>query len=143
MKLTLAAKPFGHTGDALAARLMAAGVACEFHDPDYLTLMPSPQNTDADLRRLADALLAVPRRPALTQDAPVYRVPAVALSVREATLAPREALPARDCAGRILAAPALSCPPCVPVAVCGEVIDEAAIDRLAYYGIERCEVVAE
>ena len=142
MKLTLAAKPFGHTGDALAARLMAAGVACEFHDPDYLTLMPSPQNTDADLRRLADALLAVPRRPALKQDAPVYRIPAVALSIREASLASRETLPARECVGRILAAPALSCPPCVPVAVCGEVIDRDVIERLLYYGIDACDVVA-
>ena len=142
MKLTIAARPFGATGDALAEALMAHGVFCEYHDPDFLTLMPTPQNADADLERLRRALLAIPRRPALAREAPAYRAPNVALSIREATFAPREALPTRACEGRILAAPALCCPPCVPVAVCGEVIDAGVIERLLYYGIDTCEVVA-
>ena len=142
MKLTLAARPFGYTGDALAEALMDAGVFCEFHDPDYLTLMPTPQNPDADLERLQNALLSIPRRPALDTQAPAYRAPKVAMSVREATFAPREPLPTRQCEGRVLAAPALCCPPCVPVAVCGEVIDADVIERLLYYGIDACEVVS-
>lgn len=143
MKLTLAARPFGHTGDALAAALMARGVYPEFHDPDYLTLMPAPQNTDADLERLKAALLAIPRGRPLASGAPAYRAPARALSVRQAAFAPRETLPVERCEGRVLAAPALSCPPCVPVAVCGEVIDAGVIERLRYYGIEACAVVAD
>ncbi len=142
MKLTLSARPFGYTGDALAEALMAAGVFCEFHDPDHVVLMPAPQNTDADLERLKSALLSLSRRPALAQDAPAYRAPKAALSIREAAFAPRETLPARQCEGRVLAAPALSCPPCVPVAVCGEVIDADVIERLLYYGIDACDVVA-
>lgn len=143
MKLTVAARAFGYTGDALAARLMERNVYSEFHDPDYLVLMPTPMNRGGDLEKARDALLAVQRRDPLPDAAPPYRAPAAAMSIREATFAPSEALPVARCAGRVLAAPALSCPPCVPIAVCGEVIDESVIERMRYYGIERCEVVVE
>ena len=142
MKLTLAPRVFGWTGDALAERLSRSGVVCEFHDPDFITLMPSPMNTDADLRRLEDALLAVPRREPLPDAAPEYRAPEAVLSPREAAFAPRETLPLEMCEGRVLAASALSCPPCVPVAVCGERIDAVVIKRLRYYGFGKCEVVS-
>ena len=141
MKLTIMSKPFGWTGDALAARLTEAGVRCEYHDPDYLVLMPTPWNAEADLARLEAALLAVPRRAPIPCAAPPYRAPRVALSVREATFAPRETLPVERCEGRVLAAPAVSCPPCVPIALCGEVIDAGVIERLKYYGVATCDVV--
>lgn len=141
MKLTLAARAFGYTGDALAEELRTSGVVCEFHDPDYLTLMPTPQNGDDDLRRLEAALLSVEKRDPLPASAPAYRAPRAALSIREAAFAPRETLPVEACAGRVLASPALACPPCVPIAVCGERIDDGVIERLKYYGIGTLEVV--
>ncbi len=143
MKLTIAARPFGYTGDALAEILRGRGIYSEFHDPDFLTLMSAPANADPDLLRVQDTLLAVPRRPALSERAPEYRAPFAAMGIRDAAFAPRETLPARACLGRVLAAPALNCPPCVPVAVCGETIDGAVLERLEYYGIESCEVVAK
>lgn len=141
MKLTLCPRPYGYSGDALAEALMQAGVFCEFHDPDFLTLMPTPMNPEGDLCRLEDALSALPRRDALPGDAPEYRAPERALSVRDAAFAPREVLPIDRCEGRVLAASALSCPPCVPIAVCGERIDADTIERLRYYGIRSCEVI--
>ena len=141
MKLTIMARPFGYTGDALATALKAAGVVCEFHDPDFVVLMPSPSNRDADLARAGDALMALERRAPLSGAAPPFHAPARALSVRAAAFAPSQVLPAGQCEGRVMAAPALSCPPCVPVAVCGEVADAAVIERLRYYGIEACEVL--
>ena len=141
MKLTIRPKPFGWTGDALAARLAESGVWCEYHDPDYLVLMPTPWNAEEDLARLEAALLAVPRRAPIPFAAPAYRAPRAALSIREATFAPRETLPVEGCAGRVLAAPAVSCPPCVPIALCGEVIDAGVIERLQYYGVAECDVV--
>ena len=142
MKLTLAARACGMTGDALAAALRERGVVCEFHDPDYCVLMPTPWNTDGDLARLEAVLLSIPRRAALPREAPAYRAPEIALSIREAAFAPRQALPVDRCLGRVLAEPALACPPCVPIAVCGEVIDESVVERLRYYGVATCEVVA-
>ena len=106
-----------------------------------LVLMPTPWNAEEDLVRLEAALLAVPRRAPIPLAAPAYRAPRVALSTREATFAPRETLPVERCAGRVLAAPAVSCPPCVPIALCGEVIDAGVIERLKYYGVAECDVV--
>ena len=143
MKLTIAARPFGQTGDALAAALRERGVWCEFHDPDFLTLMPSPMNGDGDLLRVRDALLSIKRDKPLKSIAPDCRAPEAALSIREAALSPRETLPVEQCAGRVLAAPALVCPPCVPIAVCGERLDRDVIERLKYYGVGSCEVVIE
>ena len=143
MKLTLATRSFGYTGDALAALLMEKGVYCEFHDPDFLTLMATPWNPEGDLRRAREALLAVPRRAALPDALPAYHAPEAALSIREAALAPGELLPVERCVGRVLAAPAVSCPPCVPIVVCGERVDAEAVERMKYYGVTACEVVRE
>ena len=141
MKLTIQARAYGATGDALAAALMAKNIYPEFHDPDFLTLMPTPANAGDDLCRLEDALLAIPRRAPLPQATPPFRAPAQALSIREAAFAPREILPIERCAGRVLAESALSCPPCVPISVCGEVIDADTVERLRFYGIRECAVV--
>lgn len=141
MKLTLRARDYGYTGDALADALMARDIYPEFHDPDFLTLMPAPVHTDADLRRLEEGLRSIPRREPIPQKPPRFRAPEQAMSIREAAFAPRETLPLEDCRGRVLAECALSCPPCVPIAVCGERIDGDLIEILRYYGIRKCEVV--
>ena len=47
MKLTIDAKKYGYTGDDLADILAKNRVTVEFHDPDYLVMMPSV-NTDID-----------------------------------------------------------------------------------------------
>ena len=52
-----------------------------------------------------------------------------------------EERPVEECLGRVCAAPAVSCPPAVPILVCGEVVDQAAVERFRYHGIDRCAVV--
>jgi len=141
MKLTVCAGDYGYTGDALAAALGEQGIYAEFHDPDFLTLMPAPANAGEDLRRLSDALGSIPRRGPVAQCVPPFRAPVRALSIREAAFAPREVLPLAHCMGRVLAESALSCPPCVPIAVCGERIDGETVERLRFYGIRACAVV--
>ena len=42
---------------------------------------------------------------------------------------------------RVLADAGVGCPPAVPIAVCGEVLDAAALNAFAYYGITHCTVV--
>lgn len=141
MKLTLDAAACGLTGDALAESLIQNNIFCEFHDRQFLTLMPTPFTPEADLIRLEAALGGVPRRAPINLQAPAYRAPVQALSIREAAFAARETLPVEECEGRVLAEPALACPPCVPVALCGEVIDAALVERLKYYGFTSCAVV--
>lgn len=141
MKLTLCAKPYGYLGTELAEMLQKSGIVCEFCDPDFLVLMLTPETGDAGLERLEKALQAIPKRVAITKKAPMLSIPEKRLSIREAMLSDSERLPASACLGRVLADAGVGCPPAVPIAVCGEVLDAAALRVFAYYGITHCTVV--
>lgn len=141
LKLTLAAKDYGYSGTALAALLREGGIVCEFADPDFLVLMLTPETGSAGLAMLEKALLSLPCRPALSEKAPDFCRPEKVMSIREASLSPSEIVPVSACAGRVLAAANVGCPPAVPIVVCGERIDEAALHCFAYYGIKDCTVV--
>ena len=54
-----------------------------------------------------------------------------------------EEVPLEACCGRISAAGALGCPPAVPVVLCGQRMDAAAVEVLRYYGFHRCAVLTE
>ena len=63
------------------------------------------------------------------------------MALREAMLAPQEIIPIKKAIGRICAAPTVSCPPAIPIVVCGEKIDEVAIRCFEYYGVEMCQII--
>lgn len=141
LKLTLRTKPYGYSGTELAACLAAQGIVCEFSDPDFLVAMLSPETGEAGLHRLEEALLRLPRRTPLTQTPPLPpRLPQVC-TPREALLAPSICLPVEDCVGRVLAQPGVSCPPAIPIAICGERLDAQAVACLRYYGISHCHML--
>lgn len=143
LKLTLCPKSRGYTGVEVADILARRGIVCEFADPDYIVFMLTPALPEDACARLLSALRAMaPREAVKTQIAKLCQ-PKAALSPRAAMLAPSETLPVEDALGRILAAPGVSCPPAVPILVCGEQIDENAVAAFRYYGVERVEVVRE
>ena len=141
LKLTLAAKPYGYSGTALAETLVRQGLIPEFADADYLVLMLTPELGGEGLKRLEAALLAIPSRAPLADDAPVFRAGKRVMSIREAMLSCAETVPVSESEGRVLAVPTVGCPPAVPIVVCGERIDLHAIRCFAYYGIRECCVV--
>ena len=49
----------------------------------------------------------------------------------------------RKAVGRVLADTSVGCPPAVPIAVSGEIIDENAVRCFEYYGIGSCIVTKE
>ena len=140
LKITVFAKPYGYTGDELSDILYREGVICEFHDPDFISFMLTPENTDCDLERLGAALTSVERRRPLPSGFPKCSRPLRAMSPREAFFAPCERVPVERSVGRVFASTSVSCPPAVPIAVCGEVIDEAAVKLLGYYGYKKVKV---
>ena len=142
-KLTLAPKSFGYTGTALAAELQKDGIFCEFADPDFLVMMCTPETSSEDFNRLERALLKIERKAPIETRPPEPPMPERVLSAREALLSPHETLPLADCRGKVLASANVSCPPAVPITVCGERIDEAVLRSLAYYGIASCDVCIE
>ena len=140
LKLTLHASASGWAGCDLADLLRVGGVEPEFADGDYVVLMASGSTTQEDLQKLADALDCASPRPS-DPVTPTMARGKKRMSIRKAIFAPSEELPLEDCLGRVLAAPSVSCPPAVPILVCGEEIDQAAIDCFRYYGHKTCVVV--
>lgn len=143
LKLTLAPKSYGYTGAELADHLLKNNIICEFSDEDYTVLMVSPQNTPEELSAVRRALLELAPRGAIRRRPPAMTPPTVRLSVRRAMFAPSCVLPTESCEGRVLAQQTLSCPPAIPIVVCGEEIDSGAIALLKYYGVRECRVTAE
>ena len=105
-------------------------------------MMFSPCHCKEDYERVRTALKRLPVRNAVPERPPCCEASKQVLSLRGAMLSPFETLPIHDCLGRILAMPSVSCPPAVPILVCGEVITEQAIELFDYYGIRQCDVVS-
>lgn len=143
LKLTIRTKPYGYYGQDLARVLRTENIVCEFADPDYVVMMLTPESGSQGIARLETALDKIPRREHIREPKPRLPNCQLVLSVREAMLAASRVVPAEESEGRILAAPSVGCPPAVPIVVCGERINEAAVRCFAYYGIETCSVVAE
>lgn len=140
LKLTIHAAAGGWEGTALAELLRAGGVEPEYADPEYVVLMASAANGAEDFQKLSRALpepRPAGRRAPPPSPGPARRV----LSVREAVFAPHEWVGREEALGRICAAPAVACPPAIPIAVSGEEIDARAVECFRYYGIESCMVV--
>ena len=142
LKITLSTKACGYTGNALADLLQQQRLYCEFADQDYLVLMITPEIGDDGLARLLSVLNSFPMRSPIATKPPVFRQRAACLSIRDAMMSDSVVVPVCRSAGRVLADCSVSCPPAVPVLVCGEQIDQNAIDCFRYYGIENVSVVS-
>ncbi|MBE6925041.1 MAG: aminotransferase class V-fold PLP-dependent enzyme [Ruminococcaceae bacterium] len=143
MKVTILAKAYGYTGIELAGFLRQEGIYCEYADPDHLVMMMSPAIDETQLQRVSQVLADIPRRLAITEGPPAFHQCEQERSIREAMLAPCRTVPADHALGRILASPSVGCPPAVPIAICGERIDLAAVQRFRYYGIQQVTVMSD
>ncbi len=143
MKFTLSAKHYGYTGNELAEILEQNNIFCEFADPDYVVLMPTPETTEEELEKIEIALSSIPKREPVKTTPPKFTKAQKVITVREATLSPSEILPISECEGKILSAVTVGCPPAVPILVCGERITKEAIECFRYYGISDFNVVVE
>ena len=141
LKLTVKTKKYGYRGYELERLLEKRGFVCEFADADHLVMMLTPETDEDGLSELERALMSIEKKPAITEQMPPVTVPERVMSVREVTFAPSEELDVAECEGRVLAAASVSCPPAIPIAVCGERIDRQVMESFLYYGITRCRVV--
>lgn len=147
LKITIEAGEMGFSGEELAGSLREHQIECEYADADYVVLMLTPENTEEDIRRLE-------------QFAYDWKIPAAenecgdrkqeglflgeivrACTIREAVLAPSEEIPVSEAEGRILGMETVSCPPAIPIAVCGERINRHMTALFHQYGIETVTVL--
>ena len=140
MKLTIPATLWGYTGTELANLLRQKQIECEFADPDYVVLMPTPE---MDAGQLEEILAGIPKGEPKESRTPKVVRPERVCSIRKALLSLGEAVPVEESLGRVLASPSVGCPPAVPIVVCGERIDETAIACFRYYGIDMVSVLEE
>ena len=106
-------------------------------------MMFTREITSADFDKIENALLCLIKKPQITVEAPKYIPGKRLMSVRKAAFSPSESIPVEKALSRILARDNVSCPPAIPIAVCGEEINKSAIDLFNYYGITEIEVVAD
>ncbi len=142
LKIVIAPRSFGYTGEELSEYLRSREIETEFSDCEYTVLMATPENDAGDFHRLISAIDELSQKPPLPVALPADAgLPRAVMSVREAMLSESEVLPTDEAVGRICAAPTVSCPPAVPIAVSGELIDGRVAELLKKYGIKNIEIV--
>ena len=139
LKLTIEI-PRGVPSCKLTEKLRKYDVECEYADPDFLVFMLTPENTEDDLQQIVLALGENQDSYQVKEQLPVARTTQM-ITIREAMFAAPEAVSVKQALGRICRVPTVSCPPAIPIAVPGEVIDESIIKLFEYYEIEKIDVV--
>lgn len=141
MKITLMTKPYGYTGTEFAGILERKNVYTEFSDPDFVTLMLTPELGKEGLDILYEALVSIPEKAPILVFPPKPDRSERKMSVREAVFSPKVQISVKETLGRVLSEPSVGCPPAVPIVVSGEVVTESAIKCFEYYGIDKIKVV--
>ena len=141
LKITICSKNYGYKGTELAGVLKKNNIFCEYADDEFLVLMLTPENSQKDLNALKKVLLAIEKREEITSSQPKITKPQRGLGIREALFSPREVTPTSKAEGKILADYAISCPPAIPVAIAGEILDKTAIEALLFYGVDEVQTV--
>ena len=134
--------PSGISSKELTKQLRDHKIECEYADPDFLVFMVTPENTMDDLEKLAEALGKNCFQYKNKEHMPLEKVTQM-LTIREAMFSEPESIFVADSCGRICRVPTVSCPPAIPIAVPGELIDGTMLKLFQYYGIEKLDVVKE
>ena len=143
LKLTIATKDYGYTGEEFAGILEKNGIVCEFCDPDFTVMMLTENIGKKGLAILKNVLLGIKRKTKITEQPPKPIISKKKMSPNAALFALSEELAVDECCGRVLKSDAVTCPPAIPIVICGEEITENAVKCFEYYGIKKCSVVIE
>ena len=140
-KLVLSVKSTEMTGEEFGRRLREHGIEPEYVNDEWAVLMASPFNTEKDFERIAKFIEETFGNGFAAFEERLSKMPEKAISVRDAVFAEAEEIETENAVGRIAARLSLPCPPCIALAVPGEVIDEKTAALLIKYGINKINVV--
>jgi len=141
--LTVDAQKSGFNGREFADILRKQNIEPEYADDFCAILLFSPidvSNTAYIISAIEKALANIKR---VTRNTVQFSLPRLerAMSIRNAVFAPNETIPTELAEGRICSAVNVPCPPAVPIAVSGELINRECIDIFIKYGIAAVNVV--
>ncbi|MCI8751082.1 MAG: amino acid decarboxylase [Lachnospiraceae bacterium] len=147
LKIVIDTASAGYTGTSTSIEMRKYGIECEYADIQYVVLMVTPENNQQDFDRIkkwvCNTNILKHRKPDIEIPQVYTSVPERRFKIREAVFAPTEIIDVKDSPGRICAAETVSCPPAVPIAVCGEVIDENMAKLFEIYNIQKVCVVKQ
>lgn len=141
LKISVLTKPYGYYGTEFSTLLMEQNLFVEFSDPDFVVLMLSPDSGAEGLKTILEAFSRIPPREPILQFPPKIPKTDSVFTPRQSLLSANETLPLLHCEGRILAQPGVTCPPAIPIALCGEKITKEHIKVFQYYGIEKLSIM--
>lgn len=143
LKITINTKEYGYTGEDFAQILRTKNIECEFCDPDFVVLMLSLDTKAEGIEQLKNAMLSIEKRAAITQKPPHLVIPQKVMDIRKAVFSHSKRVNVKNSVNETLAGITLSCPPAVPILVCGEKISHNALALFEYYGIDMVDIVIE
>ncbi len=142
--ITMNTAKYGYNGNEFAENLRKNRIECEYSDDNTVILLMSPVNKADDYTRISEALETsfettdvdyIPDMPFLK------RLPEKAMSIGDAVFMSCEEIPVEQSEGRICASVQVPCPPAVPIAVSGEIINAECMEIYRRYGIKKVLVV--
>lgn len=128
-------------GNNLAQQLREKNIECEYADGNVIVLLFSPSDTPEEIQYISDMLMECTPENAQKNQSTDFPVMERAMTIREAVMSGFETVDAADSLGRICAAVNVPCPPAVPIAVSGEIINEKCIKIFKNYGILKVNVI--
>lgn len=146
LKIIIDTAVSGYTGNWISEELRTYKIECEYSDMNYIVLMLTPDNSDMDFERLKcwaqNTCLVTERREKIEVPKMYAYMPKRAISIREAVFSSSKIVEIKDAGGCVCAAETISCPPAVPIAVSGEIIDASMIKLFREYNIKKVCVVS-
>lgn len=141
LKIVIDAAASGYTGDYAANELRRYGIECEYSDRQFVVLMVTPQNDKTDFERAArwckQSCIVREKKAPIVYENIYQKTPERIMTIREAVFSASEYVDTEASLGRICASETISCPPAVPIAVSGEIIDEQMVKLFKQYDIEK------
>ncbi len=142
LKITILTKCIGYMGREIADTLDEAGIVVEAFDSDYVVMMFSVDSASV-ISKVKKVLTSIIKRSPITVKAPTITLPKIKYKVKTAMFKHYKTVEVDNALGLVLHSASLSCPPAVPLAVCGEIIDGNIIENMIYYGIKKINVIDE
>jgi arginine/lysine/ornithine decarboxylase len=142
--ITVKAAESGFNGKELAELLRSNGVECEYADDELLVLLMAPFSDIGDYARLRTALESAVSGACRREKSSFTlkpKLPRMACAIRAAAFSAAVEIPVEEAEGMVCASVKVPCPPAVPIAVSGEIIDRDCIEIFKAYGIKTVLVV--
>ncbi len=124
-----------------AAYFRSCDIEPEYADGEFVSFMASSFNSENDFNKLKTAFENINQTQNFPKSNNGFVKAQTVMPLREAMFSQSELIKIDDALNRICAAPTVSCPPAIPIAVSGERISEEHIKLFKAYSIEKISVI--